>query len=743
VADDGAVLPGSLEPESFFGRSAELGALRRDARSAARGAGRSRAICARAGSGKSELLRQWHGRLFREGEILPFWYRVPAGVWETADAGGEFAAALALQALAFRRRDPALLARRASTAELAEGLRSSWGAGGVLLAQALMPRRDCRDRGEGFAAMARLPHRFASLTGTRVLCLIDDADHLAGGGPGRLWPEEATASTLAPAIFSVEDDGQPRRFCGRSVASLLTVERLGPLTADAAGRMARHLARTAGLELDSQAVAALVGESAGNPFYLGALVRELAGSPGTGALEVARASAASLCDGELARFWTERLADAIPDRRTRATALEILAFCLREGEGSPDAGRLPELMLKPEPEIDAALAGLGRAGVVRVECSRIAVDEDPVFRDAVTALYRREFGRVAPGAVVAALAADKARGAPAKRRLEWREQLRRALRDILGAWAGQRVPSILFDAAAFRAANGGGVEASQLGAAEGGAAHRLLPRVVAVTSGRVGSGLSLPGLEVDALAWGVRAGTGGADADVAWVARWLGGGSGGAEQLAQFDRDVAALQAIGELPPARVVRWALLESPLDAAGEQAASHLRMATSARVQLEALARLVGVAAALPPPPAAEGGAAAVELEMVIPRATDVELVAARALEQLAENLDVDAQVIGRLKVALVEACINAFEHSGARDGRVRLVFSVAGSRLVIRVENRGRPLAALPASARGGRESGGRGWGLTLIRELVDEVALEPREDGVSLVMVKRLGGEEHG
>lgn len=742
MADDGAVLPGSLDPECFFGRSAELRLLRRDARSAARGMGRSRALCARAGSGKSELLRQWHGRLFREGEILPFWYRVPPGAWDAPDAGTGFAAAFALQALAFRRRDPGLLARPLPAAELVEGLRSTWGAGGALVAEALAPRGGGPERGEVLTAMAQLPHRFASLTGTRALCLIDDADRLADGGPGRLWPEEATASTVAPALFGVEDERQPRLFCGSSAAALVTIERLGPLGGDAAARMARHLARTAGLELDEQSIAALVAESAGNPFYLGALVRELAGWPGTGALDVARACAASLCDGELARFWSERLADAIPDRRSRATALEILAFCLREGEGSPDAGRLPALMLKPEGEIDAALAGLDRAGVVRIACNRIAVDEDPVFRDVVAALYRREFGRVAPDALVAALAAEKARGAPARRRQLRREQLRRALRDILAAWSGQQAPANLFDAAAFRAA-GGGADAPRADVAEGGGGVTRLPHVIAVTSGRVGSALSLPGLEVDALAWGVRAAPAGQQTDIAWIARWLAGGPGGAEQLAQLDRDVAALQAVGELPPSRVVRWALLENPLDAAGEQAAAQLRIATSERAQLEALARLVGVAAALPPPEAADAGGATLELEMVIPRAADVELVAARALEQLAENLAVDALVIGRLKMALVEACVNAFEHSGARDGRVRLVFSVAGSRLLIRVENRGRPLAALPAPARVGRESGGRGWGLTLIRELVDEVALEPREDGVSLVMVKRLGGEEHG
>ena len=470
-------------------------------------------------------------------------------------------------------------------------------------------------------------------------------------------------------------------------------------------------------------------QSAGSPFYLGVLVRALADGPGTGTLDVARAAAAAACEGELARYWVELLTRAIPDRRTMATALEILTFCMREGVGSPDSGRLAALMIKPEAEVETALAGLSRAGVVRVGCTSIVVDEDPVLRDVVQALYRREFGRMTPTAVVATLAAEKVRTAPSVRRRLWKETVRGSLRGILGAWAGQQVPSDLFDARAFRDPRDSDLI--------------TLPQVVSVASGHVGNGVSLPGLEVDALAWALRAEAGTPDADVAWVARILPGGSGGSEQLAKFDRDVAALQMAGELPATRVVRWAILEAPLDGGGELTAARLRLSTSTWPQLEALAKLVGVAPSPPPPTPVAEAEPALEIEMVIPRVADVELVAARALEQLAENLAIDAVVTGRLKVAVVEACINAFEHAGIADGRVRLVFSVSGGRLLMRVENRGRPLAALPSPAAAGREAGGRGWGLTLIRELVDEVALEPREDGVSLLMVKHLGRGAHG
>jgi len=655
-------------------------------------------------------------------------YTFPDEVVDRATLARDFVAALGLQALAFRRRDPSLLARPLPPAELAEGLRATWGDGGVLLAEALSGL-DPHARGPAALAWAAIvPLRLAALTGTRVLCFLDDMGKLATEKGDHPWPEEAIASSIAPALATVEGECLMPRIFGHASASLMTFDRLAPLSIEAASRLARHLARTAGLELAEQAIAALANQSAGSPFYLGVLVRALANGQGTGTLDVARAAAASACEGELARYWVELLTRAIPERRTWSTALEILTFCMREGVGSPDAGRLAALMIKPEAEVEAALAGLMRAGVVRVACTCVVVDEDPVLRDVVQALYRREFGRMTPKAVVATLAAEKVRTAPALRRRLWQETARAALRGILGAWAGQQVPANLFDAVAFRDRH----DADLI----------TLPQVVSVASGQVGNGVSLPGLEVDALAWALRAEVGAPDADVAWVARLLPGGSGGSEQLAKFDRDVAALQMAGELPSTRVVRWALLETPLAGDGEQTAARLRLSTSTWPQLEALAQLLGVTPVLPPPAQVSEGEPTLEMEMVIPRVADVELVAARALEQLAENLAIDAVVTGRLKVAVVEACINAFEHAGTADGRVRLVFSVSGGRLLIRVENRGRPLAALPSPAAAGREARGRGWGLTLIRELVDEVALEPREDGVSLLMVKHLERNAH-
>ena len=731
MIETGGEFSGALEPERFFGRIEELRLLRREARSLVRGQGRSRVLSARSGAGKSELMRQWRSRLFLEAEILPLWFSFPREMVERSTLAHDFVSAIALQALAFRRRAPLLLNRSLPPAEIAEGLRSTWGDGGVLLAEALAGL-DPRARGsESLAWAAMLPHRLAGLTGTRVLCLFDDAGNLATAAGDYLWPEAATASAIAPLLATFEDESLVPRIFGPASASLITLDRLAPLSNEAASRLAGQMASTAGLALSEDTIAALAVESAGSPFYLGVLVRALAEGPGTGIFDVARASASAVCEGELARYWIELLTRAIPDRRSRAIALEILIFCLREGTGRTEAGGLAAHMLKLEADVETALAGLSRAGVVRVDCTRIIVDGDPVFHDVVQALYRREFGGMTPEVVAATLAAEKVRAAPSVRRRLRRETVRAALRGIFSAWEGQQVRSDLFNAAAFRDRRGNEGETM------------TLPRVISVASGHLGNGVALPGLEFDAMAWTIPARGDTPDGEVAWVARLLQGGAGGSEQLAQFDRDVSALQTAGEMASMRVVRWAILEAPLDGAGDSTAARLRISTTTWPQFEAMAALLGVTPALPPPEPISNAKPAFEIEMVIPRVSDVELVAARALEQLAENLAIDTVVTGRLKVALVEACINAFEHAGSADGRVRLMFSAADGRLLMRVENRGRPLAALPSPAAAEREARGRGWGLTLIRELVDEVVLEPREDGVSLLMIKYLKGAEHG
>jgi serine/threonine-protein kinase RsbW len=318
--------------------------------------------------------------------------------------------------------------------------------------------------------------------------------------------------------------------------------------------------------------------------------------------------------------------------------------------------------------------------------------------------------------------------------------LRAALRAICEAWDGRSVPAVLFDAAAFAARYERAAGGALLEELPGEEDRIRLPRVAAAASGRIGVSTSPAGLEMDAVAWGWRDEPGDPEGEVAWAVRCLPGGAGSSEALRELDRDVGALQAAGDLPGERVVRWAVLDAPLDAAGAAAAAELRIATSTLPGLRALAAVLGVAVRVPDP-VRRGRREVLEFELTLPAAADAELVAARALEQIGETAALPAEEVGRVRTALIEACINAFEHGGSPGARVRLVFSVAGDELRIRVENRGRPLAVAAGSVGTGVRR--RGWGLRLMRELMDSVELEPREDGVTLVMTKRIAAGEAG
>lgn len=119
---------------------------------------------------------------------------------------------------------------------------------------------------------------------------------------------------------------------------------------------------------------------------------------------------------------------------------------------------------------------------------------------------------------------------------------------------------------------------------------------------------------------------------------------------------------------------------------------------------------------------------EVHLELPPAADVELVAVTAAEILAKRAGIGPEGRDAIGIALAEACLNALEH-GADGGSimVRLVAREAGDgpgELLAEIEDHGPgfqgPRFTEPPRARRVRK---RGWGLVLMRELMDEVEIE--------------------
>ncbi|HSL19136.1 MAG TPA: ATP-binding protein [Methylomirabilota bacterium] len=131
---------------------------------------------------------------------------------------------------------------------------------------------------------------------------------------------------------------------------------------------------------------------------------------------------------------------------------------------------------------------------------------------------------------------------------------------------------------------------------------------------------------------------------------------------------------------------------------------------------------------------------EVVLHLPVVPNVELVAAKAVETVGSALGMDRTRIEAASVAIVEACLNAMEHGGGQMV-VRMSVEALGQRpsLVIEVEDHGQgfdpELAPRNSASRVHGCTSKRGWGLTLIRELMDEVQIRSNP-GRTLVRMRK-------
>ncbi len=140
---------------------------------------------------------------------------------------------------------------------------------------------------------------------------------------------------------------------------------------------------------------------------------------------------------------------------------------------------------------------------------------------------------------------------------------------------------------------------------------------------------------------------------------------------------------------------------------------------------------------------GLAGAREVSMTIPVAPEMEIVATAQAAALGEYIAMARDKIDEVKLALVEACINAFEHADCRDEQLHLTFRLGREKgrewLEVEVLDKGKGFdsnhveaPSIEKSFSGHRK---RGWGLQIIRSLMDEVEITSGGGGTRILMRK--------
>lgn len=124
----------------------------------------------------------------------------------------------------------------------------------------------------------------------------------------------------------------------------------------------------------------------------------------------------------------------------------------------------------------------------------------------------------------------------------------------------------------------------------------------------------------------------------------------------------------------------------------------------------------------------------VRLSFPAKPDYLLLARLALSGVVRHLRLEEEQLGDLKLAVTEACGNAVRHAyDGEGGPVGLAFLVTDDRLVMIVEDQGEGIREeLPVEEEFAAplESG---MGMTIIRTVVDELAVEPGADGRGTVV----------
>ena len=135
---------------------------------------------------------------------------------------------------------------------------------------------------------------------------------------------------------------------------------------------------------------------------------------------------------------------------------------------------------------------------------------------------------------------------------------------------------------------------------------------------------------------------------------------------------------------------------------------------------------------------------EVLLTIPVAPEMEIAATAQVAALGEWMDLGRDKIDEVKMAVVEACINAFEHSGTPDRRVAISFRIDEEEegrafIEVMVTDNGHGfdprVVSPPSISTKLRATHKRGWGIKIIQSLMDDVQIRSGDHGTTIVMRK--------
>jgi serine/threonine-protein kinase RsbW len=733
---------GRVAPPDFIGRTAELERIMAHATPAS--AGRGLLLLMEPSAGVSELLRQAYDRIFNErSDVIPIYFAFTRNETTAVSASIEFLNTFLQQYIAYRRNEPFV---SHATLTLQDLLELAPPADHEWIEQLVESYTRLRFSNDD-KALVRLclgaPQRIPKGRG-RPLIMLDGAQLaeymngvvVLGTEVLRVFGRGGFTFVLAGLrrqILEAAHDAQ----CNFETLDLLRLKQLNSIEA---AQLVEQVARRQQVVTSEAARDLMVQQFAGSPFFINNFLqaaREKRVALNS-YLDCERLYVDELFGGHLHRHFAGLLEEIAP----RLDSRHLLMRLLWEAAAGEDQISSFEVWRKrlhtSAGELEEVLHRLHVQEFVNWDGITVEAGTGPqAWKDYLRIRYRLDVSGDPRALVVADALTDALKRAPHTMARHYKQIARVSLRELVSGFNTQRVPAVLFDNEQF-SRKFKGLEPERI-TSDLDAETELfkLPQTVHLAN-CVAFNTDMRQISEDERCLVAHTFEEGSYSDAQQVV-WLV-----ADVESKLEVDVDVTQSWCERFETLASRfgftrfkiWLISNEGFTDEANRLLARRKAFGSSRQQLELLAARIEtpIAAVLHP-------SEANEFLMVVPMGEDNELIAAHTAEQIAKRLTFKPEAINQIKTAVVEACINASEHSFSPDRKIYQRFRVESDRLVVTISSRGvvptnlNGASPRPDTTEAAEER--RGWGLKLIRTLMDEVEFERVDDGTSLRMTKYI------
>jgi serine/threonine-protein kinase RsbW len=733
---------GRVAPPDFIGRTAELERIMAHATPAS--AGRGLLLLMEPSAGVSELLRQAYDRIFNErSDVIPIYFAFTRNETTAVSASIEFLNTFLQQYIAYRRNEPFVSHATLTLQDLLELAPPADHEWIEQLVESYTRLRFSNDDKALVRFCLGAPQRIPKGRG-RPLIMLDGAQLaeymngvvVLGTEVLRVFGRGGFTFVLAGLrrqILEAAHDAQ----CNFETLDLLRLKQLNSIEA---AQLVEQVARRQQVVTSEAARDLMVQQFAGSPFFINTFLqaaREKRVALNS-YLDCERLYVDELFGGHLHRHFAGLLEEIAP----RLDSRHLLIRLLWEAAAGEDQISSFEVWRKrlhtSAGELEEVLHRLHVQEFVNWDGITVEAGTGPqAWKDYLKIRYRLDVSGDPRALVVADALTDALKRAPHTMARHYKQIARVSLRELVSGFNTQRVPAVLFDNEQF-SRKFKGLEPERI-TSDLDAETELfkLPQTVHLAN-CVAFNTDMRQISEDERCLVAHTFEEGSYSDAQQVV-WLV-----ADVESKLEVDVDVTQSWCERFETLASRfgftrfkiWLISNEGFTDEANRLLARRKAFGSSRQQLELLAARIEtpIAAVLHP-------SEANEFLMVVPMGEDNELIAAHTAEQIAKRLTFKPEANNHNNTAVVEACINASEHSFSPDRKIYQRFRVESDRLVVTISSRGvvptnlNGASPRPDTTEAAEER--RGWGLKLIRTLMDEVEFERVDDGTSLRMTKYI------